>query len=109
MNLVGVVALVAALGYAAVNAFGAWAVVRRRSRVAVAFLLAAALLMVGAVALGFAERSAAVLIAAGASLASFASWWNARTVLRRLVLRRHLARAVAGACLVALVIWAGRS
>ncbi len=106
MNLVGVVALLAAVGYAAVNAFGAWAVVRRRSRVAAVFLVAAALLMVGAVALGFDEPSATPFMTAGAALASVASWWNARTVLRRTVPRRHLARAVAGVALVALTLWA---
>ncbi len=108
MNAVGVLALVAAVGYAGVNAFGAWAVVRRRSRVAAAFLVAAALLMVGAVALGFDEPSATAFVAAGAALASFASWWNARSVLRRLVPRRHLARAIAGVALVLLTLWAGR-
>jgi hypothetical protein len=99
-------AFAAATLYAAVNAFGAWAVVRRRSRVAAAFLLAAALLTVGAVALAFGSPSAAVLVPVGALLASLASWWNARIVLRRTVPRRHLVRAVAGACVAALAVWA---
>ena len=108
MSAVGVAAFVAALGYAAVNAFGAWAVVRRRSRVAAAFLVAAALLTVGAVALAFASPSAALLVPAGALLASLASWWNARLVLRRFVPRRHALRALAGAAIAALAVWASR-
>jgi hypothetical protein len=106
MTASAVLALAAATLYAAVNAFGAWAVVRRRSRVAAAFLLAAALLTVGAVALAFDAPSAAVWVPAGALLASLASWWNARIVLRRMVPRRHLVRAVAGACVAALAVWA---
>ncbi len=106
MTAVAALAFAAAIGYAAVNAFGAWAVVRRRSRVAAAFLLAAALLTVGAVALAFGSPSATVLVPFGALLASFASWWNARIVLRRTVPRRHAVRAVAGACVAALAVWA---
>ena len=105
MTLAAVLAFAAAMGYAAVNAFGAWAVVRRRSRVAAVFLVAAALLTVGAVALAFGSPSAAVLVPVGALLASLASWWNARIVLRRTVPRRHLVRAVAGACVAALAVW----
>ncbi|MFN2322815.1 MAG: hypothetical protein ABR510_07640 [Trueperaceae bacterium] len=106
MTGLSMLALAAATVYAAVNAFGAWSVVRRRSRVAAAFLLAAAILTVGAVALGFGSPSAAVLVPVGALLASLASWWNARIVLRRMVPRRHAVRAVAGACVAALAIWA---
>lgn len=106
MSAIGVLALLAAVVYAAVNAFGAWAVVRRRSRVAAAFLVAAALLTVGAVALAFGSPSAAVLVPAGALLASLASWWNARIVLRRFVPRRHALRAVAGVIIAALAMWA---
>lgn len=109
MTAVDVVAALAAAAYAAVNAFGAWAVVRRRSRVAAAFLVAAALLVVGAVALAFGAASAAGWVPAGAALASLASWWNARTVLRRVVPRRHLARAVAGVVVAALAVWAART
>jgi hypothetical protein len=103
---VAVVAFAAAIGYAAVNAFGAWAVVRRRSRVAAVFLVAAALLTVGAVALAFGSPSAAALVPLGALLASFASWWNARIVLRRMVPRRHALRALAGIAIAALAVWA---
>lgn len=106
MTAVAALAFAAAISYAAVNAFGAWAVVRRRSRVAAAFLVAAALLTVGAVALAFASPSAALWVPGGALLASLASWWNARIVLRRIVPRRHALRAVAGACVAALAVWA---
>lgn len=106
MTVVGVLALVTALAYAGVNGFGAWAVVRRRSRVAAAVLVAAALLVVGAVALAFDAPSAALLVPLGAALASFASWWNARAVLRRFVPRRHALRAVAGTVIAALAMWA---
>ena len=106
MTVLAGLAFSAATVYAAVNAFGAWSVVRRRSRVAAAFLIAAALLTVGAVALAFDSPSAAVLVSAGALLASLASWWNARIVLRRMVPRRHAVRAVAGACVAALAVWA---
>ena len=106
MTALAALALAAATVYAAVNAFGAWAVVRRRSRVAAAFLVAAAILTVGAVALAFGSPSAAVLVPVGALLASLASWWNARIVLRRMVPRRHAVRAVAGACVAALAVWA---
>ena len=108
MTVQAAFALAAAAGYAAVNAFGAWAVVRRRSRVAAAFLISAALLTVGAVAIAFASPSAAVLVPLGALLASLASWWNARIVLRRIVPRRHAVRAVAGALVAALAVWATR-
>lgn len=101
-----VVATLAGLAYAVVNLFGAWSVVRIRPGVAGAFLLAAALLTVAAVAAAYRAPVATVWAAAGALVASLASWWNAAVVMRRVVPRRHLLRAVAGLLLVALVYWA---
>jgi hypothetical protein len=89
-------ALLVAIGYAAVNAFGAWAVVRRRSSIGGTFFAAAVLLTIGAVAIGYAVPSATAFVAIGAVLASLASWWNARVFLGRVVLGRHVARALAG-------------
>jgi len=98
-----------ALSYAAVNAFGAWAVVRRRSSIGAAFFLAAVMLTIGTVAIGYTLPSATGFVAIGAALASIASWWNARVFLGRVVPRRHAARAVAGAVVTALAFVATRA
>jgi hypothetical protein len=97
-----VVAALVALVYAVVNAFGAWAVVRRRSSIGATFFVAAVALTIGAVAIGFAMPSATSFVASGAVAASIASWWNARVFLRQVVLRRHVARALAGTVATAL-------
>lgn len=99
-------AVVAVLVYAVVNAFGSWAVVRRRSSIGGAFFAAAALLTVGAVAVAFGLPGARPLVVIGVVVASTTSWWNARAVLRRLVPWRHAVRAAAGASVVALTFWA---
>ena len=102
MALTTVVALLVALAYAVVNAFGAWAVVRRRSSIGATFFGAAVLLTIGTVAIGYELRSATPFVGVGAALASLASWWNARVFLGRVVPRRHVARAVAGVVATAL-------
>lgn len=95
------VALVAA--YAVVNAFGAWAVARRRRSVALAFMAVAVVLTVAAVALAFERPVALVLTAVGAVGASLTSRVNAALVLGRVVAWRHLLRAGFGAALIAWV------
>lgn len=101
-----VAAIVFAFGYAVVNAFGAWAVVRRRSLFGAAFFLAAVLLTVGGVAVGYGLPGAVPLVAAGALTASLTSYRNARAVLRRVVPWRHALRAAAGIVAVALTLLA---
>ena len=101
-------AALVALGYAVVNAFGAWSVVRRRSAIAALFLAAAASLTIGAVAAGFGSAAATPFVAVGAVAASAASWWNARSVLRRVVAQRHLVRASAGVLATLLAFLATR-
>ena len=96
----GWVLLLASLGYAVVSTFGAWTVVRRRRGLAFTFLASAALLTVGGVAAAYRLPESAWLLAAGAAIASFASIWNARRVLGRIVVRNHLARAAYGVALV---------
>src|SRR6056297_2421680 len=91
--------LIASLGYAVVSTFGAWTVVRRRRGLAFTFLFSAALLTVGGVAAAYRLPESAWLLAAGAAIASFASFWNARRVLGRIVVRNHLARAAYGVAL----------
>jgi hypothetical protein len=103
---VAVAAVVFAFGYAVVNAFGAWAVVRRRSAFGAAFFVAAVLLTVGGVAVGYGLPGAVPLVTAGALMASLTSWRNARIVLRRVVPWRHALRAAAGAVAVVLTFLA---
>jgi hypothetical protein len=92
------------LTYVLVNAFGAWALSRRSRSLAGLFLMAAAALVVAAVALLLHPGSAVVPAATGATLASVASWWHARRLMRELVLWRHLLRAAYGVLLVALIV-----
>ena len=94
------VALVA--GYAVVNAFGAWAVARRRRSVALAFMTVAVVLTIAAVALAFERPVALALTVVGAVGASVTSRVNAALVLGRVVAWRHALRAGFG---VALIVW----
>jgi hypothetical protein len=107
--LTTVLAALVALVYAFVNAFGAWAVVRRRSSIGAAFFVAAVALTIGAVAIVFARPSATPFVAFGAVCASVASWWNARVFLAQVVLRSHVVRALAGAAATALAFLATRA
>ena len=95
--------------YAVVNAFGAWAVLRRRRSVALAFMGVAVLLTVAAVAVAFERPVALPLTALGVVGASLTSQVNARLVLGRVVPWRHVLRAAFGATLVLLVAFAGRA
>lgn len=90
----------AAVAYSVVNTFGAWTAVRRRPRLAALFMLAASLLVVGGVAAAYHLVEAVWLLAAGAALASLASWLHARWILGRVVPAFHALRAGAGAALV---------
>ena len=94
-------AMVVALGYAVVNAFGTWMVARRNSAVAAGFFAAAISLTVGAMAVAFALSGAVVWVTIGASLASLSSWFNARLVMRRVVAWRHWLRLFVGVVVVA--------
>ena len=96
-------AVVVTAAYAVINAFGAWAVLRRRQAVALGFMAAAVVLTVAAVATGFGHASAFVLTLIGAVGASLTSWINARTVLGRVVAWRHVLRASYGVIVVLLV------
>jgi drug/metabolite transporter superfamily protein YnfA len=86
-------AFLAAALYAVVNAFGAWAVIRRKRWVAALFMLAASVLIVAAVALVSDLPFTRVLLAGGLVLASLTSLLNASVVLGRIVWRHHLFRA----------------
>ena len=92
------------LGAVAVNAFGAWAVSRRKPRVARLFLLSAVVLVVAAVALGYGLRFASWILAAGLVLTWLSSYLNARWVLGRVVWRYHALRALAMLALLVLAI-----
>ena len=102
MNFV-VAVLVA--GYAVVNAFGAWAVVRRRGWVAALFMLAAAVLTVAAVALAYGVPVASWLVVVGVVLASAMSFVNAAVILGRVLWRAHILRAAAGVALAVAAFW----
>ena len=92
------------LGVVAVNAFGAWAVSRRKPRVARLFLLSAVVLVVAAVALGYGLRFASWILAVGLVLTWLTSYLNARWVLGRVVWRYHALRALAMAALLVLAV-----
>lgn len=92
-------------GYAVVNAVGAWAVVRRRSWVAALFMLTAAVLTVGAVALIYGVSASFWLVLVGVLGASAMSFVNALVIIGRILWRAHLLRAAAGAVLVVATWW----
>jgi hypothetical protein len=91
-----ILATIATLGYAFVNAFGTWMVVRRKPWVAGLFMFSATVLMIAfAGFLGVFPYNLSIL-AAGLLLASVSSLINARIVLGRVVWKHHLIRAAAG-------------
>ncbi len=96
--------MVVVLGVVAVNAFGAWAVSRRKPRVSRLFLLSAVVLVVAAVALGYGLHFASWILAVGLGLSWLASYLNARLVLGRVVWRFHAVRALAMVALLALAV-----
>jgi hypothetical protein len=87
-----VLAAVATILYALVNAFGAWMVSRRKAWIAMLFLLAASLLVIAFGALvGFFSYTR-VILGAGLFTASLASLLNAQIVLGKIVWRFHALR-----------------
>ena len=91
-----VVAAVATLFYAPVNAFGAWMVARRKPWLAGLFMVAACLLVIACAALLFNFSYTRTLLAAGLVTASVASFVNAHVMLGGVVWRFHLLRAAVG-------------
>lgn len=91
-----VLAAIATLLYAFVNAFGAWMVVRRKPWVAFLFMIAAALLMIAFAAFIGNFPYLRVILASGLVLASATSLINAYVVLGKVVWRHHIIRAVCG-------------
>jgi hypothetical protein len=91
-----VLAAIATLLYAFVNAFGTWMVVRRKPWVAFLFMIAAALLMVAFAAFIGDFPYLRVILASGLLLASVTSLINAYVVLGRVVWRHHIIRALCG-------------
>lgn len=101
-----VVATILTVIYALINAFGAWAVVRRKPWLAALFMLAAAVLVVAAAAFLYKLPYTQTLLASGLILASLASFLNAYLVLGEVVWRFHVIRAVA-AVLIYVVAYYG--
>jgi len=100
--------VVLVLGVVSVNAFGAWAVSRRKPVVSRLFLLSAVTLVVAAVAVAYGLRFAAWILAGGLALAWLSSFLNARWVLGRVVWRYHLVRGLALGALMVLGVVALR-
>lgn len=94
------VLLLAAVAYAVVNVFGAWAVVRRKPRLAALFMLAAAALTVGGVTAAYGLYEAVPILATGALAAFAATLFYGRMVVGHYLPADHLSRAAAGAALV---------
>lgn len=101
-----ILAALASFGYALVNTFGAWMVLRRKPPLAGLFMLAAAVLVVAAVALLWDARNGRFILLGGLLLASLASLLNARLVIGKVRPRNHLLRALA-ALVIYLLAWAG--
>jgi hypothetical protein len=99
---VHVVVTIMTVVLAAVNVFGAWAVVRRRGFVARLFMLAAAVLVVAAVAYSFRFTGSFWILLTGTLVAYLASFLNARVVIGVVEWPNHAARAVVFAAYLAL-------
>lgn len=91
------VASLATLAYASVNAFGAWLVSRRKGWIAGLFMLSAVVLVVAAAAFISNIPYTRVILIVGLVAASVSSYLNAEIVIGRVVWRNHLLRALAGA------------
>ena len=90
------VAFLATLAYALVNAFGAWLVSRRKGWLAGLFMLSAVILVIAAAAFVSNIPYTRVILAVGLIAASASSYLNAEIVIGRVVWRNHLLRALAG-------------
>jgi hypothetical protein len=91
-----ILAAIATLGYALVNAFGTWMVVRRKPWVAGLFMLSAMVLMIAFAGFVGSFGHTLGILATGLSMASVSSLINARIVLGRVIWRHHIIRAVVG-------------
>lgn len=87
-------AFLATVLYAVVNAFGAWLVSRRKPWVAGLFMLSAVVLVIAAAAFVSSIPYTRIILAAGLILASVTSYINAEVVIGRVVWRNHLVRAL---------------
>jgi uncharacterized membrane protein YoaK (UPF0700 family) len=96
---VPLLAFLATVLYAVVNAFGAWLVSRRKPWVAGLFMLSAVILVIAAAAFVSSIPYARLILAAGLILASVTSYINAEVVIGRVVWRNHLVRALAALAL----------
>lgn len=105
MTALSVLAAVAALVYAGVNAFGFWMVRRRKPWVAYYFLVATISLVLASLFLFASLPYARQILAAGVMLASVASFLNAHIVLGNVVWRFHVLRAAIGTVLYLLAHW----
>ncbi len=91
-----ILAAIATLIYAFINAFGTWMVVRRKPWVAGLFMLSATILIIAFSGfIGIFPYTLGIL-ATGLILASASSLINAQIVLGKIVWKHHLIRAGAG-------------
>ena len=98
-----VLAEIATIIFAFVNAFGAWMVSRRKPWIAVLFLIASVLLAVAFGGLvGFFPYTR-ILLGAGLIMAWLASFLNAHIVLGNVVWRFHVIRAIVAIAIYVLV------
>ncbi|MBW7916615.1 MAG: hypothetical protein H3C53_08045 [Trueperaceae bacterium] len=103
-----VVLILVALTLVIVNAFGSWAVSRRKPAVAQLFLVAAMVLTVAAVAYAFRDRVAWWVLLVGTALGYLASFLNARLVIGKVVWPYHLLRAAVLAGVLVAARWLAR-
>ncbi len=97
--------MLVALTLVIVNAFGSWAVSRRKPAVAQLFLVAAMVLTVAAVAYAFRDAVAWWILLVGAALGFLASYLNARLVMGKVVWPYHLLRAAFLAAVLVAARW----
>ena len=90
-------AFLATLAYALINAFGAWLVSRRKAWIAGLFMLSAVVLVVAAAGFISSIPYTRVILVVGLISASVSSYLNAEIVIGRVVWRNHLFRALAAA------------
>jgi hypothetical protein len=92
------------LAYAALIAFRAWVVIRRRSEAAMGFMAAAATLVIAAVAVAFGHWASLPFTVFGVLVASAVSYRDALVAGGGVVVWRHALRAAFGALIVAVVL-----
>jgi hypothetical protein len=92
------------LAYAALTAFRAWGIIRRRSEFAMGFMAAAATLVLAGVAVAFGHWASVPFALVGVLLASVVSYLDARAAGGGVVAWRHALRAAFGALVVVAVL-----